>query len=458
MFKKQRNTILIFIVATLSGCGSMKTSELVSDVRSSPKNTCIAEPLSALSNVNPSMLRGDRRLLDKNGQGASAAPAVALLVAAVLRAQQTPTAEGQGNRLNAITTSAVANGVFQHAPGRPDLDILAEASDATSSAVVQATALARSLSLQSARDNQTALEPDLPTLKSNKVFQALVQAATASAARAQTDIAPQSSLTAAQFVPAGNDTSLAVPGALTPSDFKTFALLLRDALASKPLAMGGDNLATPAPNASKPTVPIKFKDAFVAYFSAYYKGDYVDHLGVKLAKPALSRTINNTEISGAVQVLWELVLDYKLRTPVWKDSKNLYYPGGRSDEPTIAAAGLVTPLSMLDETDSEHCGITPLKADAIEYLSNLASDKSSSLGGLVGGSFGGLHFGFGVLGKVSIGDNQTLQALVKMALAKAGERAAEEASYRALYWIGYKSGSTLADLVQQYLDGKSPTQ
>jgi hypothetical protein len=156
--------------------------------------------------------------------------------------------------------------------------------------------------------------------------------------------------------------------------------------------------------------------------------------------------------------MWELIYDYAFRTPVWTSTDNKYYPGGSSTAPTVVASKLITPIALLSDGDAHQCGITKLKAEAIQYLSNAASDKASSLGGLVGGSFGGLHFGLGVLGKISVGDNQTLQALVKASLGEAAERATEEASYRVLYWIPYNNETLLADLVQQYLDNKSKTK
>jgi len=95
----------------------------------------------------------------------------------------------------------------------------------------------------------------------------------------------------------------------------------------------------------------------------------------------------------------------------------------------------------------------PLKAEAIQYLAQTAGNRASMLGGTVGGSFGGIHVGLGVFGKWSIGDNQTLQALVKTALNKTFERAAEKAAYSVLYWVPY-NGNNLPDLIQRYLDSR----
>jgi hypothetical protein len=311
---------------------------------------------------------------------------------------------------------------------------------------VEAAWLASSLSVPAASQRFTVADADIPeSLKSSPVFRALKQTVATAAARAQGDIAPQSLLPPQTFTAA---TAPVEPPSLSESDFKSFALIVRTALSAAPMAFGGES----DQHVSKPDdAAIAFKDAFVAYFSRYYEGKYVDRFGDTLSKPVLSRTINNTEIAGALQVMLELLFDYGLRTPVWQDAKKNYYPGGKGTAPTVVDVGLVKATSMLDESDAEKCGITPLKAEAIEYLANKGAEKASALGGLVGGSFGGFHFGFGVLGKVSIGDNQTLQAVVSTALSKTGERAGEELSYRTLYWIGYQPGSQLSDLVQQYL-------
>ena len=56
----------------------------------------------------------------------------------------------------------------------------------------------------------------------------------------------------------------------------------------------------------------------------------------------------------------------------------------------------------------------------------------------------------GAFGKVSVGDNQTVQVVIKTVLAKLAERVAAEAAYRVFYKVPDKA--TLADLVHRYLD------
>jgi len=76
------------------------------------------------------------------------------------------------------------------------------------------------------------------------------------------------------------------------------------------------------------------------------------------------------------------------------------------------------------------------------------------VGGISGGSFGGFGVSLGAFGKVSVGDNQTVQVVIKTVLAKVAERVAADASYRVLYKVPDKA--KLAELVKRYLDEVKP--
>lgn len=424
----------------------MPTTDIISSVRASTDaKTCSADVTSDMASAG---------ILASSSALARSA-SVAILVPGLLRDWNPALAVQTVTTANLKPESQRSLGAYFHqsVPGASAADVLAMSDMAAKEAATQAAELARSMSLKV----NTISTKDMPQeLINDKVFQALTQAAQAAASQAQRDISLRAALPAALSVSPTES-----PGGLSNGDFKKFAETLRHSMVSAPLAYGSDHTlaGTPPKNMTTESRP-PFSKAFVFYFSQYYKGKFVDRMGNKLAKPTLSRTIGNTDIAGAVEVMWELILDYKFSTPIWKDANSHYYPGNSSDAPTALDAGLVTAITMLDPKDSEHCGITPLKAEAIEYLANTASDSASSLGGLVGGSFGGLHFGLGVMGKVSIGDNQTLQTLVKTSLARTASRAAEEASYRALYWIRYPYDpkSTVADIVQQFLDEKTASK
>jgi len=216
----------------------------------------------------------------------------------------------------------------------------------------------------------------------------------------------------------------------------------------------------------------EFNQVLVAYVSAYVEGSYIDRFGNTLPAPAISRTVGNTEIAGVLSVMIDAVADYVLRTPIWTDpTGKIYYPAGFNaaapdpKDPTkvplmptavgvkIKARGqsgdgapLITPLPLV----VSGCGIDEVKAKAIEYLGQTAALKASLVGGISGGSFGGFGVSLGAFGKVSVGDNQTVQVVIKTVMAKLAERVAAEAAYRVFYKVPDKA--TLADLVQRYLD------
>jgi hypothetical protein len=220
----------------------------------------------------------------------------------------------------------------------------------------------------------------------------------------------------------------------------------------------------------------EFNQVLVAYVSAYVDGKYVDRFGSILPAPAISRTVGNTEIAGVVSVIIDAVGDYLVRGPVWTekgDKGTLYYPASFSKdaadlalkdpkapplEPTVVGArikargqdGEGSPLIQLVPLVGEGCGITKDKAKAIEYLGQTAALKASMVGGITGGSFGGFGASFGAFGKVSVGDNQTVQVVIKTVLGKVAERVAADAAYRVFYRLPDKA--QLAELIQKYLD------
>jgi hypothetical protein len=257
------------------------------------------------------------------------------------------------------------------------------------------------------------------------------------------------------------------PGSIDQWEMRSFAGKVRDDMFGPGSAYG----RRPAQPRADPSSE-GFGDYFVDYYSAYFSVGFVDRFGTKLSVPQITQTITDTEITGAVAVFVELVADYMLRTPVWVDSKGNYYPGtfASGTKPTALTEGLAQQINLIESTTplptgaptgatyTQLCGITALKAQAIQYLSLQAGNRASMLGGLVGGSFGGLSIGLGVLGKLSIGDNQTLENIVKTILDRSFERAMEEASYKILYWIPYDATSILADIVQFYLASKSSAQ
>lgn len=217
-----------------------------------------------------------------------------------------------------------------------------------------------------------------------------------------------------------------------------------------------------------------FQKDFLLYFSTYFKGNYYDRFGNNIPAPAVSTTLGDSEIAGTMTVLVDLIMDYVLRTPVWVDktpSPTAYFPGGAGstgtkNQPTVLSAfpELATPLVAEPAKGGTGCGITELKTEAIHYIAVSAGNRASLLVGAVGGSFGGIDIGLGVLGKVSIGDNKTLQTLAKTALQIAFTHIGESASSKVLLVLPNIGGpkptvpaniyAEVLKYVQQYLDAQ----
>jgi hypothetical protein len=287
-----------------------------------------------------------------------------------------------------------------------------------------------------------------PALANDRVVNSLIVAVSNTALQAHRNVvAAQGNMTAAAVA----DSAIAAngdPGSLSNADFRTFAQNLSNSTLNPVVADAS----------TSGTSQQIFWRNLVSYYDAYFNGTFVDRFGNTLPKPSITSTISDEEISGVVAVFIELLSDAILPTPGWKDpATGTFYPGASKTRSTYFAVGVTKAganqeSAITPEAQSTQCGITPLKARAMTYLANAASTRASTLGGLVTGGFGGVSIGFGVLGKLSIGDNQTLQTIVKTALSHATARAAEHASYLALYQIGYTSGTPLPDLVSYFLD------
>lgn len=231
------------------------------------------------------------------------------------------------------------------------------------------------------------------------------------------------------------------PKTLHASDFEEFGNFVAD------LALDPTIRLTPS---GSMRLAATGSGTLIEYFEEYFNGDFVDRFGTQLPKPAISRTINNQFIAGALTVVLEYIFDTTVDTPVWK-SGNMYYPGGFTKQPTAAKWKRAEEAPLLSKDDSQKCGVTELKARAISYLSHQAANRAVLLSGLLGESFGGIEIGIGVLGKFSLGDNQTLQTIAKTTLSVAAMRAAEKGAYEILREIGHDPDDSLARLLEHYL-------
>lgn len=184
-------------------------------------------------------------------------------------------------------------------------------------------------------------------------------------------------------------------------------------------------------------------EAAVAYIDAYYHGNFVDRMSSSISKPNLSLklpvalSITDADIAAAETVLLEFVADAVDPTPVMGDTASAgddttFYPGG-----VKGAGARPTALDRLADyeklpDDLNARGINTQNVWILRYLANGASDGAATVGGLIANTPGGISFGLGVLGKVSIGDNQTLSVLVKTAASRLALRLTLTSSYLTL--------------------------
>jgi hypothetical protein len=240
-----------------------------------------------------------------------------------------------------------------------------------------------------------------------------------------------------------NVTVAASPAPQSQPHDLTMADFLKTASVVKTLLLDAQTMAKDVDDDVK-----EFQQYFLQYFAAYYKGAYYDRFGTPIPPPAISTTIADSEISSTMTVLVDVMMDYILRTPVWVDNvKNptVFYPGGtngagQKTKPTVytvfspkfpsIAQPIILEASL--KQGPKTCGITDLKAEAIQYIALSAGSRAQLLAGGIGGSFGGVNIGLGLLGKVSIGDNKTLQALAKAGLGSAFTHVGGYAAYQVL--------------------------
>jgi len=209
----------------------------------------------------------------------------------------------------------------------------------------------------------------------------------------------------------------------------------------------------------KSTANVRLSAMLAAYLKEYLRGKFVDRAGNELPKPKLGKTIGNDTIVGFETVILEACFDYAYLTPALYEEGDMEYeeayvgplnadlgvgvtpPAGgattykvkldgadavfvrlfkqtgkpkifnkEKKKPTFVKvrADLIAPLS----TDS-HKGVTALERETIDFISDLSSQGSQQLSGLIARLFGGIHVGFGILGKVSVGDNDTIAKSVE---------------------------------------------
>jgi hypothetical protein len=233
--------------------------------------------------------------------------------------------------------------------------------------------------------------------------------------------------------PALARTPLVVPSPvlpLGPSDFYAFAKLVSEYAVRQPT--GSD----------------QFVQALTKYYQAYYSGPFYTYFGAKFDKPVASLTINDNDITQAASVFIELLFDYAMKSPVWVDGST-YYPGSGSNEPTVAKLseegfqyqGFPQPVK-LPLLLPNGCHMTVTKAKVVNYVAQQFATAASGDTSLTIRSAGGLGISFGVFGKLSVGDNNTLSLLAKVAVSEATLRLTAQFVYYALSQVDIKEPPT----------------
>lgn len=207
------------------------------------------------------------------------------------------------------------------------------------------------------------------------------------------------------------------------------------------------------------------KRDFAGYFVAYYSGEFVDRLGQKIERPKfdvsfpIALVIPNADIAAAVSVIVEFIVDLVDPTPVLGNAETAsavtketkFYPGGTANMPTAFAMGFANYKEILPKEPDEAeraaltrrpagrktdeppkyatCGLTQENSKVLSAISNSAADNAALVSGLVSETAGGLELGLGVMGKISIGDNQTLATIVKTAASRLGGRIGLASAY-----------------------------
>ena len=104
--------------------------------------------------------------------------------------------------------------------------------------------------------------------------------------------------------------------------------------------------------------------------------------------------------------------------------------------------------------------MTQKKAETIMFLSQAFSSAASNVVGGAVGTIGGFGWSLGVFGKISIGDNKAITALVQTLAAELVKRLTVEATYPILDSVSATSTTTKYQMTQLFISpnyGVTPT-
>lgn len=187
--------------------------------------------------------------------------------------------------------------------------------------------------------------------------------------------------------------------------------------------------------------------ALLLYSKAYYKGEFINRFGRKIALPDIKNSLTNEAIAGAAEVMVEWLADYLLGTKLYaKNAGGDTAFCGAGNTPTAAQWSLIEHGDWIDagpETDDKH-KMTSTKCAIVNYGANAVGDSVVRWSGGVLDSLGGFDVGIVFVGfEFSIGDNETLSTLAKTTIQAAARRTAEHLLVNAMLQID--TGELLAE-------------
>jgi hypothetical protein len=227
---------------------------------------------------------------------------------------------------------------------------------------------------------------------------------TASMVNARILLSGQRSPLDAQFLAAAPK-----PPTISPKDFLNFTFKVGDhALRQTASTWGGSG---------NPLAP--FWINLRHYYSEYNHQAFVSYFGQQILKPRPMLTVDDTEIVQAAGIFLEMLFDEALMPTVWK-ADGLFYPGRSIVPPTY----LSIHSDRVEKVDGRlyGCGMTPLKAEALNDLATRFAIAATAETSLTIKSIGGMEVGLGLLGKLNFGDNTTLTGLLQVVVAQAVKR------------------------------------
>jgi hypothetical protein len=120
-------------------------------------------------------------------------------------------------------------------------------------------------------------------------------------------------------------------------------------------------------------------------------------------------------------------------------AKKTYYPAASTNEPSALALTSRNATSMSLNPKSVGCGMTIIKAKAINSLAQSFGSAASNSAGAAVGTIGGVGFSLGIFGKLSVGDNKAITSLIEATVSELVKRLTVEATYPVLENVAFNA-------------------